>query len=102
MLGDRDNDTICAVATPFGRGGISVIRISGSRALAISRALCPFMPEKPETHHVYYGHLRDKSEDLDEVMATYFQKGKSFTGENSVEISCHGNPVICERILQAL
>ena len=101
---DRDQHTICAVATPFGRGGISVIRISGDRALAIARALCPFMPEEVESHRVYYGVLIEKNTGVkvDEVMATFFQKGRSFTGENSVEISCHGNPVICERILQSL
>ncbi len=101
---DRDKDTICAVATPFGRGGISVIRISGDRALAIARALCPFMPEDVESHRVYYGLLIEKGTNLeiDEVMATFFAKGRSFTGENSVEVSCHGNPIICERILQNL
>jgi tRNA modification GTPase len=102
MLVDRDNDTICAVATPFGRGGISVIRVSGARALAATRALCTFMPENPESHRVYYGILNESGAEIDEVMATYFKKGRSFTGEDSVEISCHGNPVICERILQAL
>ena len=101
---DRDKDTICAVATPFGRGGISIIRISGDRALAIARALCPFMPENAESHRVYYGLLIEKETllEIDEVMSTFFAKGRSFTGENSVEISCHGSPVICERILQNL
>lgn len=102
MVIDRDNDTICAVATPFGRGGISVIRVSGARALAATKALCTFMPENPESHRVYYGLLKDHGVEVDEVMATYFQKGRSFTGEDSVEISCHGNPIICERILQLL
>jgi tRNA modification GTPase len=103
-MGDRDQDTICAVATPFGRGGISVIRISGTRALAIVRALCPFMPAEIESHRVYYGMLLEKqtAHEVDEVMATYFKEGRSFTGEDSVEISCHGNPVLCERILQNL
>ena len=68
---DRDKDTICAVATPFGRGGISVIRISGDRALAIARALCPFMPEDLESHRVYYGLLIEKGSflEVDEVSA---------------------------------
>ncbi len=101
---DRDQHTICAVATPYGRGGISVIRISGERALAIARALCLFVPEDMESHRVYYGLLVDQETkiEIDEVMFTFFAKGRSFTGENSVEISCHGNPVICERILQNL
>ena len=104
MIIDRDQDTICAVATPFGRGGISVIRISGERALTIVRALCAFVPENAESHRVYYGLIAERFSHLevDEVLTTFFAKGRSFTGEDSVEISCHGNPVICERILQSL
>lgn len=104
VTADRDNDTICAVATPHGRGGISVIRLSGPRALVITKALCLFVPEAAESHYVYYGYLRDpqSQNEIDEVMVTYFRKGRSFTGEDATEISCHGSPIICERILQAL
>ena len=54
----QDRDTICALATPQGQGGLAVIRISGSRALEIVRQLAPFLPESPESHRVYFCKLR--------------------------------------------
>lgn len=113
IKGDRDSQTICAVTTPHGLGGISVIRVSGPQSLEIVRKIAPFLSANLESHKAYFGTLQtlergsaDKGsalrEDLDEVLATYFKKGRSFTGEESVEISCHGNPQICERILNQL
>lgn len=102
--GDRDSQAICAVSTPHGVGGISVIRISGLRSFEITRKIAGFLPQKVESHRVYFGTLKDPRthEDVDEVLVTYFQKGRSFTGEEVVEISCHGNPQICQRILNLL
>jgi len=102
--GDRDSQTICAVSTPHGVGGISVIRISGPQSLEITRKIAGFLPQKIESHKAYFGTLQDPQshEDIDEVLATYFQKGRSFTGEEVVEISCHGNPHICQSILNLL
>lgn len=100
----RDKDTICAVATPPGLGGISVIRVSGSQALDIVKKLSPFLPASVESHRSYYGKLvrpLDK-ETLDEVLASYFESGRSFTGEETVEISCHGSPVILTEVLKEL
>jgi tRNA modification GTPase len=105
FVGDRDNDTICAVSTPPGVGGISIIRLSGNNSVEISKKIAPFVPTVPESHRVYYGVLKsglDSLESIDEVLVTYFQAGRSFTGENIIEVSCHGNPVICERILKTL
>ncbi len=101
---DRDLDTICAVSTPTGVGGISVLRISGPVAVAVTKTLCPFLPEKPESHRAYYGLLKSLRTEtdggaIDEVVATYFAKGKSFTGEDTFEISCHGSPLITREIL---
>jgi tRNA modification GTPase len=85
-----------------------VIRVSGPRSLEITRTIASFLPVKIESHKVYFGTLHtrpqetSKFEDLDEVLITYFQKGRSFTGEEVLEISCHGNPQICERILNQL
>lgn len=101
-------DTICAVATPTGEGAISVIRVSGTGALACVKKIAKFLPRNPETHRVYYGHLQpvavtDGSADvLDEVLVTYFAQGKSFTAEEALEISCHGSPAIVSSILQQL
>lgn len=104
MIGDRDNRTICAVSTPAGLGGISVIRISGSDCLPIVRRLCAFLPDNPDSHRVYYGILKDPLSErpLDEVLVTWFAAGRSFTGEPTAEISCHGNPIICKDIIDRL
>ncbi len=99
---DKDKDTICAIATPHGVGGISVIRISGPNSLSIVRKVCSFVPEFPESHKVFFGVLKNEIDAIDEVLVTYFQNGKSFTGEEVIEISCHGSPIICQTILNAL
>lgn len=102
--GDRDKDTICAVSTPHGVGGISIIRISGPNTLSIVSKLCTFLPAHPESHKVYFGNLKNyqSGDEIDEVLATYFRQGRSFTGEEVIEISCHGNPLICQVILRQL
>lgn len=101
--GDRDQDTICAVSTPHGVGGISVIRVSGPHTFSIVSQICSFLPEHPESHKAYFGSLKDVSgSEIDEVLVTYFKNGKSFTGEEVIEISCHGSPVICQSILHQL
>lgn len=104
MTGDRDNRTICAVSTPPGTGGISVIRVSGPQSLSIVRSLCSFLPENPESHRVYYGLLKNPADGkpIDEVVVTWFGEGRSFTGEDTAEISCHGNPLICREIVDRL
>jgi tRNA modification GTPase len=107
MARDRDQDTICAQSTPSGVGGISVIRISGSCAQSIVRLVCSFFPEAPDSHRSYYGVLQSASREgtrdsIDEVIATYFRKGRSFTGEDTVEISCHGSPEIVREIISEL
>jgi tRNA modification GTPase len=102
IRGDRDKDTICAVSTPHGVGGISVIRISGPRTFEIVSKLCKFLPAHPESHKVYFGNLKDGGSEIDEVLVTFFQTGRSFTGEEVIEISCHGSPLICQNILNSL
>lgn len=104
-----DEDTICALSTPSGVGGIAVIRISGLKALQISRKLCPFLPKKAESHRIYYGICcslgsdgENPGESLDEVLVSYFADGRSFTGEETIEISCHGGQVITATLLKEL
>ena len=103
---DRDQDTVFALSTPPGRGGLAVLRISGDIALEVSKRHCKFLPKTPETHRVFYGFFRSAmNEEIDEVLVSYFAHGKSFTGEETIEISCHGSPVIvstiCEELLQS-
>lgn len=100
----EDEDTICALSTAPGVGGIAVIRVSGSKAAQICQKICSFIPNQPESHRAYYGFCRgpNGSEIIDEVIATFFAEGRSFTGEETVEISCHGGPITTGNILAAL
>ncbi len=96
------DDTIVALATPPGVGAIGVIRLSGSAAWQVADALFPskdLQVQLPNTLHV--GLLKDGDRLLDEVVLSLFQKPKSYTGEDVVEISCHGSPYVQEQVLQA-
>lgn len=99
-----DEDTICAISTAPGVGAISVIRVSGSKALLTVSRLAPFLVSKPESHRLYFGSLIEPISGamVDEVLIAYFAEGKSFTGEETVEISCHGGDAISSRILDIL
>jgi tRNA modification GTPase len=99
-----DDDTICALSTAPGVGGIAVIRVSGAKALDCTRRLCGFLPDQPESHRVYFGTIKNISgtESLDEVLVTFFADGRSFTGEETCEISCHGGTAITTSILKEL
>lgn len=98
---DGSQDTICAPSTPPGFGGVSVIRVSGPSSLSIVSKLFSFS-RVPESHNVYFGDFAFQNKVIDEVLVTYFAKGRSYTGEETIEISCHGSPVIVEEISQAL
>ena len=98
----QDEDTICAQITPYGKGGVSVLRISGQKSWRIVQKLAPFLPLKPLPQKAYVGFLKYKEKEIDEVIVLCFEKDKSFTSEKVVEISCHGSPVICEEILNIL
>lgn len=100
------SDTICAQSTPSGRGGIHVIRVSGKCSLEhVSKCFKPFDDlSSIESHKVYYGFFNDPNtkDSIDEVLVTYFREGQSFTAENTVEISTHGNPIIVKKVLDIL
>lgn len=102
------NDTICAIATAPG-GALGIIRISGEKAVeCISPLFHPLgrVPlEKRRSHEAVFGRIssKEKSDEvIDEVLVTLFRAPHSFTGENSVEISCHGSSYILQRIIQLL
>ncbi|MFN0278810.1 MAG: tRNA uridine-5-carboxymethylaminomethyl(34) synthesis GTPase MnmE [Pyrinomonadaceae bacterium] len=94
-------DTIVALATPTGRSGIGVIRLSGNSAVAILDALVANEFFRPTPRTTYVKHLRDPttSEIIDEAIVTYFKAPHSFTGEDVVEISCHGSPVLLRQVI---
>ena len=87
-------DTICAIATPRGKGGISVIRISGDEAFTVTKKIFSSKKdiEKAEGYTILYGNIMDKNEKVDEVLVSVFRAPKSFTGENVCEISCRQKP----------
>lgn len=98
----QDEDTICAQTSAQGKGGVAVIRISGPKALEISRSSCSFIPKNPESHRIFYGSFVYQDQVIDEVVVLFFAENKSFTSEPVIEICPHGNPIICQEILQAL
>ena len=95
------DDTIVAVSTPPGRGGIGVVRLSGPES---RRIVEPFLRLKRplEAGQAVFGELIDteSSERIDEVVATFFEKPHSYTTEDIVEISAHGSPVVLEYIVE--
>lgn len=98
----RTEDTIAAVATPVGEGAIAVIRISGRDAIAVADAV--FRGARPlsraATHTVHFGSIVSPGgEKVDEVLATVFHSPHSYTGEEAVEISCHGGLYVTSAVL---
>ncbi len=95
------SDTIVALATPTGRSGIGVIRLSGKNSLAIVRRLISQSDFDPEPRYAHLKKIYDieTGEILDEVIILYFQSPHSFTGDDVVEISCHGSPVVLRRLI---
>ena len=99
-------DTIAAIATPLGTGGVGIIRVSGPHARDIARRI--FQPAQKncswESHHLYHGDLlaADGKTILDEVLISLMHKPHSFTGEDVLEINCHGSPLIMQTILAQL
>ena len=99
-----NTDTICAVSTPQGRGGIAVIRISGPQALPIVQLRWQGKPlADMTTHTVHLGQLTDTNgELLDQVVLTIYRAPNSFTGEDVVELACHGSTWIQQQVIQTL
>ena len=98
-----NQDTICALATANGIGAIGIIRISGNDALSIvQKSFKGKDLSQQKSHTVHYGYFMDEIEVIDEVMLSIFLAPKSFTTENSVEISFHGSPHIGKKILETL
>ncbi|MCM5663224.1 tRNA uridine-5-carboxymethylaminomethyl(34) synthesis GTPase MnmE [Galbibacter mesophilus] len=97
-------DTIIALATPSGAGAIAVLRISGKEAFAVAepffKSVSGKVLSKQKSHTIHLGHIVENEKLLDEVLVSLFKGPNSYTGENVVEISCHGSPFIQQEILQ--
>lgn len=102
---DRDS-TICAISTAAGVGGIAVIRVSGPDAISIVDGTFSFSKSKKlkdcPTHVLKYGVIADGNETIDDVVCAIFKDGKSYTGEDTIEISCHGSIYIQKKIIELL
>ena len=98
------NDTIIALATPSGVGAISVIRLSGEEAITITSKFFKSIRGKvlkdQKTHTIHLGHITENNQVIDEVLVSVFKNPHSYTGENVVEISCHGSSYIQQEIIQ--
>ncbi|RTY90590.1 tRNA uridine-5-carboxymethylaminomethyl(34) synthesis GTPase MnmE [Flavobacterium sp. GT3R68] len=99
-------DTIVALASPSGAGAIAVIRISGEDAITIAAAVFQSVSgkniTKQKTHTLHLGHIVDGSKTIDQVLLSIFKGTNSYTGENTIEISCHGSSYIQQQIIQLL
>ena len=94
-------DTICALATAPG-GALGIIRVSGSQAFAAVSAICSVCCESVAANTVRFTHIRQGQEIIDEAMVSIFRAPHSYTGEDSVEISCHGSRYILNKVLELL
>ncbi len=99
------DDTICAIATPPGEGGIGIVRLSGPAARTIAEGV--FQPQragKLRSHRVRYGHIVDPADGaiIDEALLTYMRAPYSFTREDVIELACHGGPLPVQRTLEVV
>lgn len=102
----QHQDTIVALATPAGAGAIAVIRVSGNEAVPIVSQVFQSVNakdlNKQPTHSILLGHIVDENKTIDEVLVSIFRNPKSYTGEDVVEISCHGSHYIQQEIIRLL
>lgn len=96
-----NSDTICAIATAEG-GALGIVRISGSESFRLVQGVSPDVPEHPCAWHFRLCRIMDGDALLDEAIVSFFRAPHSYTGEDSVEVSCHGSSYILERLIQLL
>ena len=94
------NDTICAISTALKEGAISIVRMSGDDSFDIIKRISDVRTVRPNT--IVYSHIRKGQEILDEVLISFFEKGRSYTKEDMVEINCHGGVYVTRSILNLL
>lgn len=98
----NNNDTICSISTPHGLGAIAVVRMSGSQSFAIAQQLCACSIDNMRPYEAKYTELFDGKQLVDQVMLLKYVAPHSYTGEDMVEISCHGSTYIQQKILELL
>jgi len=95
-------DNICAISSPSGTGGISVLRISGNKSIELVNNIFSKNISKAKGYSLHFGTIKENNEVIDDVILSLFRGPNSFTGEDTVEISCHGSQFIQNKILQLL
>ncbi len=95
-------DTICAITTGNELSAVAIIRISGNQSTSIANSIFSKNITNVDSHTLHFGHIIDNSKIIDEVLISVFKDNKSFTGEETVEISCHGSIYIQNKITQLL
>lgn len=107
MESGKYSDTIAAIATAVSNSGIGIIRISGSKAIVVADRIFESIKEGKKlqdvpTHTIHYGMVKDGNQILDEVLVTVMRGPHSYTGEDTVEINCHGGVLVMKRILETV
>ncbi len=99
-----EGDTVAAISTPYGAGGIGIVRMSGKDAERVARSI--FLPKHPRktfsSHRLYYGHIQDPRDKslVDEVLLVFMRAPRTYTREDMVEIQCHGGTIPVQKILE--
>ena len=96
------SESICAISSPPGIGGVSLIRISGAESFSIAENIFSKSLKGNSGYQVLYGKIIEKKQIIDDVIVTVFKNPHSFTGENTVEINCHGSTFIQQKIIELL
>jgi tRNA modification GTPase len=98
----QKGETIAAVATPPGEGGVAIVRISGDRALEVAEKVYSGPLRSYLSHTVHFGRIMKQDEIIDEVLIVVMKNPRSYTGEDTVEIHCHGGSLVTRRVLQTI
>ena len=94
------NDTIVAIATPPGIGAIGIIRLSGSDAIATANKIFSGKDlTKQQTHTLHFGKIKDSARVIDEAVISIYKGPGSYTGEDVIEISCHGSDYVLQQVV---
>lgn len=101
-----NQETIVALATPSGAGAIAIIRLSGNEAISVASKVFQSVSgkdlSKQKSHTIHLGHIVENTKIYDQVLVSVFKNPNSYTGEDVVEISCHGSTFIQQQIIQLL
>ena len=102
MKNFNPDDTICALATGGNVSAIAIIRISGKDSVKIVNNIFSKNIIKANSHTIHYGRITNNNKIIDEVLVSIFKGNKTYTGETTVEVSCHGSIYIQDKLLQIL